>query len=84
VRPHDYAGQKAIEVPAGLIDLSHPQQLGLARERCRRGGATQVQLRAGRPCNSFDLGLACLMFFAEPIAAFRNIRRAMKPGVGNL
>ena len=68
------------------VDISE-QQLGLARQRVAAAGATHVQLvlddaatHAFAPA-SFDLGFTRfgVMFFAEPITAFRNIRRAMKP-----
>jgi SAM-dependent methyltransferase len=68
------------------VDISE-QQLALARQRVAAAGATHVQLvldDAGThdfASESFDLGFTRfgVMFFADPIAAFRNIRRAMKP-----
>jgi SAM-dependent methyltransferase len=68
------------------VDISE-QQLGLARQRVAVAGVTHVQLvledvatRDFAP-DSIDLGFTRfgVMFFADPIAAFRNIRRAMKP-----
>lgn len=68
------------------VDISE-QQLALARQRVAAAGVTQVQLvlddaatHAFGP-NSFDLCFTRfgVMFFADPVAAFRNIRSAMKP-----
>lgn len=68
------------------VDISE-QQLSLARQRVAAAGVTQVQLvlddaatHAFGP-NSFDLCFTRfgVMFFADPVAAFRNIRSAMKP-----
>ena len=67
------------------VDISE-QQLGLARQRVAAAGATRVQLVLDDAAThdfapeSFDLGFSRfgVMFFAEPVAAFRNIKRAMK------
>ncbi len=68
------------------IDISEPQ-FALARQRVAAAGVTQVQLVLDDAA-THDLPPACfdlcfsrfgVMFFAEPITAFRNIRRAMKP-----
>lgn len=67
------------------VDISE-QQLQLARKRVTHIGATNVQLildDAGThrfPATTFDLGFSRfgVMFFADPSAAFRNIRGAMK------
>ena len=67
------------------VDISE-QQLGLARQRVAAAGATRVQLVLDDAAThdfapeSFDLGFTRfgVMFFAEPVAAFRNIKRAMK------
>jgi SAM-dependent methyltransferase len=68
------------------IDISE-QQLELARQRVAAAGADNVELvlddaaTYGFPAATFDLGFTRfgVMFFADPVAAFRNIRRAMKP-----
>jgi ubiquinone/menaquinone biosynthesis C-methylase UbiE len=67
------------------VDISE-QQLGLARRRVAAAGAAQVQLVLDDAAThdfapeSFDLGFTRfgVMFFAEPVAAFRNIKRGMK------
>jgi SAM-dependent methyltransferase len=68
------------------VDISE-QQLGLARQRVAAAGVTQVQLVLDDAAthdfarDSFDLGFTRfgVMFFADPVAAFRNIRSTMKP-----
>jgi SAM-dependent methyltransferase len=68
------------------VDISEPQ-FALARQRIAAAGVTQVQLvlddaaTHDLPPECFDLCFTRfgVMFFAEPITAFRNIRRAMKP-----
>jgi ubiquinone/menaquinone biosynthesis C-methylase UbiE len=68
------------------IDISE-QQLALARQRVAAAGADNVELvlddaaTYGFQAETFDLGFTRfgVMFFADPVAAFRNIRRAMKP-----
>jgi SAM-dependent methyltransferase len=68
------------------VDISEPQ-FALARQRIAAAGVTQVQLVLDDaathdfPPECFDLCFTRfgVMFFAEPITAFRNIRRAMKP-----
>ena len=67
------------------VDISE-QQLGLARQRVAVAGVKHVQLVLEDAAthdfapDSIDLGFTRfgVMFFADPIAAFRNIRRAMK------
>jgi SAM-dependent methyltransferase len=67
------------------VDISE-QQLGLARQRVADAGATRVQLVLDDAAThdfapqSIDLGFTRfgVMFFADPVAAFRNIKRAMK------
>ena len=69
------------------IDISE-QQLGLARQRDASTGADNVELvlddasTHGFPAAHFDLGFTRfgVMFFADPVAAFSNIRSALKPG----
>ncbi len=69
------------------VDISE-QQLALARRRIAEAGAAQARVvldDAGThdfPPASFDLGFTRfgVMFFADPVAAFSNIRRAMKSG----
>jgi len=68
------------------VDISE-QQLGLGRQRVSDAGTTRVQLVLDDAAThdfapeSFDLCFTRfgVMFFADPVAAFRNIRRAMKP-----
>jgi SAM-dependent methyltransferase len=75
--------------PSGRVlgaDISE-QQLGLARRRIADRRADNVQLMLddtathGFQAQTYDLGFTRfgVMFFADPVAAFRNIRRAMKP-----
>jgi len=68
------------------VDISE-QQLTLARQRVAAAGVQNVELvlddaaTYGFAPEAFDLGFTRfgVMFFADPIAAFKNIRRAMKP-----
>jgi ubiquinone/menaquinone biosynthesis C-methylase UbiE len=68
------------------VDISE-QQLTLARQRVAAAGMTHVQLVLDDaathhfPASTFDLGFSRfgVMFFADPIAAFRNIKNAIKP-----
>ena len=68
------------------VDISE-QQLALARQRVAAAGITQVQLvlddaaTHGFASERFDLCFTRfgVMFFADPVAAFTNIRRGMKP-----
>ncbi len=69
------------------VDISE-QQLALARQRIADAGATHVRLVLDDAA-TYDFAPASIdlcftrfgvMFFADPVAAFRNIRRAMKPG----
>lgn len=68
------------------VDISE-QQLRLARQRIAVADVAQVQLVLDDaathrfPTASFDLAFSRfgVMFFADPIAAFRNMRSAMKP-----
>ena len=68
------------------VDISE-QQLTLARQRVAAAGVTHVQLVLDDaathhfPAPTFDLGFSRfgVMFFADPIAAFRNIKSAIKP-----
>ena len=67
------------------VDISE-QQLALARQRVAAGGVNQAQLVLDDAAThhfapeTFDLGFSRfgVMFFADPVAAFRNIRGAMK------
>ena len=69
------------------VDISE-QQLTVARRRIDASGVAQARVAlddaATRdfPAAVFDLAFTRfgVMFFADPIAAFSNIRRAMKPG----
>jgi SAM-dependent methyltransferase len=69
------------------VDISEPM-LNAARQRVGEGGAHNVTLHLGdaqvmalEPA-AFDIATSRMgvMFFADPIAAFRNIRSALKPG----
>jgi SAM-dependent methyltransferase len=68
------------------VDISRPM-LGVARRRgvAAKSGAQFLEEDAAL-CDfepqSFDLAFSQLgvMFFANPVAAFRNVHRAMKPG----
>jgi SAM-dependent methyltransferase len=84
LRLADAAGPKGRVVG---VDISE-QQLALARSRVSAADAGNVELllddaatHSFQPA-TFDLGVTRfgVMFFADPIGAFRNIRRAMKPG----
>lgn len=67
------------------VDISHPM-LQVARRRA--GGAPNVRFveadaqTEGFEAASFDAAFSRfgVMFFADPVAAFRNIRSALKPG----
>ena len=67
------------------VDVSE-QQLALARQRVAAAGVNQAQLVLDDAAthrfapDTFDLGFSRfgVMFFADPVAAFRNIRGAMK------
>jgi SAM-dependent methyltransferase len=69
------------------VDISAPM-LALAEGRLAEAGAGQARLLAADaqihpfPAATFDLALSRfgVMFFAEPIAAFKNIAAALKPG----
>jgi SAM-dependent methyltransferase len=69
------------------VDISE-QQLTLARQRVAAAGITNVQLvlddaaTHGFASEGFDLCFTRfgVMFFADPVAAFTNIRRGMKLG----
>jgi len=75
--------------PEGAVlgaDISRPL-LGLARERAKAKGSRVQFLEADASASDFgggrfDLGFSRfgVMFFADPIAAFANIKRAMAPG----
>jgi SAM-dependent methyltransferase len=68
------------------VDISE-QQLGLARQRVADAGVKNVQLVLDDAATHrfevepIDLGFTRygVMFFADPVAAFRNIRNAMRP-----
>jgi SAM-dependent methyltransferase len=69
------------------VDISE-QQLALARRRIEAAGAAQAQVTLDDAAThdfvpgGFDLAFSRfgVMFFADPVAAFSNIRRAMKAG----
>ena len=69
------------------VDISTPM-LERARERARADGVTQVRFENADaqthsfPPASFDLVFSRfgVMFFADPLAAFANLARALRPG----
>jgi SAM-dependent methyltransferase len=69
------------------VDISAPQ-LEVARRRARDAGAAQVSFaEADAQVHAFDaagwdgvFSRFGVMFFADPVAAFVNIRRGLKPG----
>lgn len=68
------------------LDISEPM-LAAARERAERAGSTATFLQADAQTHPFaaasvDLILSRfgVMFFADPVAAFANLRRASRPG----
>ncbi|BDU00783.1 MULTISPECIES: class I SAM-dependent methyltransferase [Nocardia] len=69
------------------LDLSGPM-LARARDRARAEGIANVSFRQGDaqvhpfPAAAFDVVMSRfgIMFFADPIAAFTNIARALRPG----
>jgi SAM-dependent methyltransferase len=69
------------------VDISE-QQLALARQRIDAAGSANAKVVLDDatthdfPAAAFDLVFTRfgVMFFAEPVVAFSNIRRAMKPG----
>ncbi|MFE4723834.1 class I SAM-dependent methyltransferase, partial [Streptomyces sp. NPDC056728] len=62
--------------------------LARAEETARREGAVDVSFERGDaqihpfPAGAFDVAISRfgVMFFADPVAAFANIRRAVRPG----
>jgi len=69
------------------VDISEPM-LGAARQRITEHGLRNVTLHYGDAqvfafeLSAFDLATSRMgvMFFADPAAAFRNIKGALKPG----
>ncbi|MGH7047983.1 MAG: class I SAM-dependent methyltransferase [Stellaceae bacterium] len=69
------------------VDISEPM-LGMARQRIAERGLQNVTLQLGDAqvfafeANAFDIATSRMgvMFFADPTAAFRNIRGALRPG----
>lgn len=69
------------------VDISAPM-LALARDRAERGDVANAQfIQAdaqdfvwGPPAYDLAISRFGVMFFADPTAAFSNIRRALKPG----
>ena len=81
------AARLAVSGLALGVDLS-ARMLARARERARVEGLTNVQFEQAdaqvypfEP-GAFDLAISRfgVMFFADPVAAFRNIGRALRPG----
>lgn len=69
------------------IDISEPL-LAVARRRCLQGGHANVRLiradaqthRFERGCHDLVLSRFGVMFFDDPVAAFANLRSALRPG----
>ena len=69
------------------VDIAEPM-LGVARQRVDESGMRNVTLLLGdaqvmafEP-SAFDVATSRMgvMFFADPVAAFRNVGHALKPG----
>jgi SAM-dependent methyltransferase len=69
------------------VDISVPM-LGLARRRAAQAGSANVEFREA-DAQTADLGTAVfdglfsrfgVMFFGDPVAAFTNLHKALKPG----
>ncbi|MHC0429285.1 class I SAM-dependent methyltransferase [Streptomyces sp. O3] len=81
------AARRAGSGRAQGLDLSGPM-LARARESAEREGVGNVSFEQGDaqvhplPRDSFDVAISRfgMMFFADPVAAFANIRRALRPG----
>jgi SAM-dependent methyltransferase len=81
------AARRAVSGTVLGVDLS-ARMLDRARTRSRAAGLTNVQFEQGDaqvfPFEPWSRDLAIsqfgAMFFADPVAAFRNIGRAMRPG----
>ncbi|MBL1078002.1 class I SAM-dependent methyltransferase [Nocardia sp. 2] len=82
--------EAARRAPRGIatgIDLSGPM-LARARERAGSEGIATIAFEQGDaqvfpfPAGEFDAALSRfgIMFFADPVAAFSNIARALRPG----
>ncbi|MEW2251779.1 methyltransferase domain-containing protein [Streptomyces sp. NPDC006975] len=80
----------ALRAPRGRaegLDLSGPM-LAAARERAAREGIGNVSFTQGDaqvhpfPAGSFDAAISRygVMFYADPVAAFGNVGRALRPG----
>lgn len=81
------AARRAAEGSATGVDLSSPM-LARARQRAVEEGITNVEfLQADAQVHRFERGAfdVCIsqtgtMFFGDPVAAFANIGRALRPG----
>src|SRR5688572_21024309 len=81
------AARRAVGGEVVGIDLSEPM-LERAREYAGRDGLTNVRFERGDaqthpfPAGHFDVAISQfgIMFFADPVAAFANIGRALRPG----
>ena len=87
------AGQTTLEIAARVgaegsalgVDISAPL-LALARERAQARGLAQVSFEQAdaqvEPLHDFDVVFSRygVMFFADPVEAFANLRRALAPG----
>lgn len=81
------AARRAAEGSALGLDLSGPM-LARARRRAAAEGIANVTFVQGDaqvhplPANAFDVAISRfgIMFFADPVAAFANVGRSLRPG----
>ncbi|WP_275465619.1 class I SAM-dependent methyltransferase [Streptomyces noursei] len=81
------AARRAADGHARGVDLSAPMLAG-ARAAAAREGLTNTTFEQGDaqvhafPADGFDVAISRygVMFFADPVAAFANIGRALRPG----
>jgi SAM-dependent methyltransferase len=81
------AAQVAVDGGVLGVDLSS-QMLARARERSAAAGLTNVRFEQADAqvhpfeAEAFDIAISRfgVMFFGDPVAAFRNVHRALKPG----
>jgi SAM-dependent methyltransferase len=81
------AARSAVDGGALGVDLSS-RMLARARERSEAEGVTNARFERGDAqvypfdADAFDLAISRfgVMFFGDPVAAFQNVRRALRPG----
>ena len=81
------AARIAVDGGALGVDLSS-RMLARARERSQAEGVTNARFERGDAqvylfdADAFDLSISRfgVMFFGDPVAAFQNVRRALRPG----